>query len=50
MPGYPAFTNIDTAGYYQGGFQGKKYRAHRVVYFLVHGEWPAVVDHLAAAL
>jgi len=41
-----AFTNL-VSGYYQGGFSGEYYKAHRVVYFLSTGHWPAGdVDHI----
>lgn len=43
--GQPAFTNISTPGYYQGGFKGRKLYAHRVVFYLTHGWWPDEVDH-----
>lgn len=33
-------------GYYSGEFRGKKLRAHRVVYYLVHGVWPTQIDHI----
>lgn len=45
IPGRPAFTNVDSRGYYQGGFMGRKLSAHRVVFYLVHGHWPDKVDH-----
>ncbi len=45
LVGQPAFTNIDSRGYYQGGFKGRKLSAHRVVYFLTHGHWPDKTDH-----
>lgn len=33
-------------GYHRGELNGRKYRAHRVVFFLTHGWWPAEVDHI----
>ena len=33
------------AGYYSVRTQGVTYRMHRVVYELVHGECPALIDH-----
>lgn len=33
-------------GYYQIVIRGKKYMSHRVVYFLLHNEWPETVDHI----
>lgn len=44
--GSHAFTNV-VNGYYQDGFQGKYYKAHRVVYYLHHGKWPdGEIDHI----
>ena len=45
LVGQPAFTNLSTPGYYQGGFKGGKLYAHRVVFYLVHGWWPDKIDH-----
>lgn len=44
--GAPAFTSTTAKGYYSGSLHGKVYRAHRVVYYLTHGDWPATVDHI----
>ena len=34
-------------GYYVGIFNGKHFRAHRVVWFLCNGEWPnGQIDHI----
>lgn len=33
-------------GYFQIVIRGRKYMTHRVVYFLLHGEWPETVDHV----
>lgn len=33
-------------GYYRGRFAGEMLSAHRVVWFLVHGWSPEVVDHI----
>lgn len=33
-------------GYLQGRVEGKLYPAHRVIWFLVHGEWPDEIDHI----
>lgn len=39
-------THSGVTGYYQIVVRGKKYMSHRVVYFLVYGEWPDTVDHI----
>ena len=39
-------THSGATGYNQIVIRGKKYMSHRVVYFLVHGEWPDTVDHI----
>lgn len=45
--GEPAFTAKNPRWrYYVGSCKGKLLRAHRVVWFLVHGEWPDQVDHI----
>lgn len=44
--GSPALTTIGKSGYYHGSCGGKYYQAHRVVFYLTHGYWPKVVDHL----
>lgn len=44
--GSPAFTNQLANGYYQGGLHGKNFYAHRVVFFLAYGFFPAEVDHI----
>lgn len=44
--GQPAMTCILSNGYYTGGFKGKNYYAHRVVFYLANGYWPARVDHI----
>jgi hypothetical protein len=44
--GTVAFTCVDRTGYYVGVFNGKKYGAHQVVFFLTHGYWAAQVDHI----
>ena len=43
-----AFTSVghSAPGYYQGMFNGVQLKAHRVVFFLTHGYWSYVVDHL----
>ena len=36
-----AFTSVDRHGYKQGHIKGRVYRAHRVIWAMVAGEWPA---------
>lgn len=43
--GAPAFTTQDKDGYFKGKLLGVSYKAHRVVYYLVHGFLPIEVDH-----
>lgn len=33
-------------GYRMVFVKGKKYREHRLIWFMVHGEWPEQVDHI----
>lgn len=44
--GAEAFTAVGSHGYHCGSFMGQQLLAHRVVYFLTHGEWVQEVDHL----
>lgn len=44
--GQSACTTLDAKGYYVGSLGGKGYKAHRVVYYLKHGDWPDQVDHI----
>ena len=37
---------IGSKGYYQTSCCGKRFENHRIIYFLVHGEWPKCVDHI----
>lgn len=44
--GAPAGTRDDRTGYLDIRVDGKKYRAHRVAFVLMTGDWPAdLVDH-----
>lgn len=36
---------LDTHGYKVVSIQGKKYKQHRVIFFLMTGTWPEQVDH-----
>lgn len=43
----PAFTAMDRHGYKHGQIKGRLYRAHRVIWAMVTGEWPdTFVDHI----
>lgn len=45
--GKEALTNIDNHGYRRGAVLGIDVRAHRVVWALVHGQWPeGEIDHV----
>lgn len=37
---------VDAAGYVAISFGGKKVKAHRLAYFMVHGECPELLDHV----
>jgi len=44
--GKEAFTCTSKRGYKKGKIFGTHYLAHRVIWFMVHGEWPDTVDHI----
>lgn len=44
--GDPACTAKTSGGYYHGRLNKRLYQAHRVVFFLVHGRWPTMLDHI----
>lgn len=45
--GTEAFTADDGKGYLVGGIFGRTHLAHRVIWALVHGEWPTnQIDHI----
>lgn len=45
--GREAFTAVRNTGYKHGRLDGVAYQAHRVVWALVHGEWPGdQIDHI----
>lgn len=43
--GKPAFTAIHSTGYLSGSIFGKSYLAHRVIWILVYGFDPDLIDH-----
>lgn len=44
--GKEAFVEITKDGYFRGQLKGgRRFMAHRVVWFLVYGYWPEFVDH-----
>lgn len=43
----PAFAGVGNTGYHVGGLSGKKMTAHRVIWSMVHGSFPAgEIDHI----
>ena len=44
--GKEAFTAYHKDGYKHGVIFGKPYLAHRVIWAIVNGEWPKVIDHV----
>ena len=46
LAGKRAFVAIDTEGYCTSHILGKHYRAHRVIWAMVHGKWPTIIDHI----
>jgi hypothetical protein len=45
--GQVAFETLDTPGYYQGSVRKRLFKAHRVIWAIVHGVWPeAFIDHI----
>lgn len=45
--GKEAFTSTSSHGYRQGSLLGGVYRAHRVIWAMVHGKWPEDdIDHI----
>lgn len=44
--GEEAFTAIGGRGYKEGSILGRNYRAHRVIWAIVHGEWAEEIDHI----
>lgn len=44
--GKDAFTYKMPSGYLQGSLFDRRYKAHRVIWLMVHGYWPKGVDHI----
>lgn len=44
--GKPALSNVQVHGYLGGGINGVKFLAHRVIWKIVHGEDPSIIDHI----
>lgn len=44
--GKEALTANNSSGYLHGSVRNRTLRAHRVIWAIVHGEWPDEVDHI----
>lgn len=44
--GKEAFTARDSNGYHVGSVCGQRHRAHRVIWAIIHGYWPKLIDHI----
>ncbi|AGR47930.1 HNH endonuclease [Sinorhizobium phage phiM7] len=44
--GKECFTSLDQDGYYIGSINGVGYRSHRIIWLLVHGYFPEMIDHI----
>lgn len=44
--GREAFTFIDRKGYRRGKVDGQKFAAHRIIWKMIHGADPEVIDHI----
>lgn len=44
--GTEAFTSTNSNGYRSGAILRRTHLAHRVIWALVHGEWPEEIDHI----
>ncbi len=43
----PAFFSVADSGYKVGQINHKPYKAHRIIWAIVHGEWPTgLIDHI----
>lgn len=43
--GKPALNSIAKCGYKVGSVFNRNCYAHRIIWFMFHGEWPKVIDH-----
>ena len=39
-------TNVGGGGYLRVNIDGTRYFAHRIIWMMVHGEWPNEIDHI----
>jgi hypothetical protein len=39
-------SNVGSGGYVRVNIMGKRYFAHRLIWMMVHGEWPEEIDHI----
>ena len=46
VAGKEAFTRLHTKGYLQGAIFHKTYKAHRIIWLYMKGEWPDQIDHI----
>lgn len=44
--GKEAFTSVNSDGYKNGSIYRKNYKAHRVIWCMVYGDWPKEIDHI----
>jgi len=44
--GTPALSCVAADGYRHGLFERRHLKAHRVVWAIVHGDWPPMIDHI----
>jgi hypothetical protein len=44
--GKPCSFNLCSEGYRRVYYEGKRYKQHRIIFFLVNGWWPEEVDHI----
>ena len=45
-PHYREVKALDSKGYIQVSYKGKVYRGHRIIFLLVHGYLPKILDHI----